>query len=28
MQNKKLFEKIVPTDQGFDENFAGIFHFR
>ncbi|XP_044263644.1 calpain-A-like isoform X2 [Tribolium madens] len=25
---RRLFFQIVPDDQGFDENYAGIFHFR
>lgn len=24
----KLFFQVVPTDQSFDEGYAGIFHFR
>ncbi|KAK8727151.1 hypothetical protein OTU49_009721 [Cherax quadricarinatus] len=26
--NKRLFYQIVPSDQGFGDNYAGIFHFR
>lgn len=25
---KRLFFQIVPDDQGFDDKYAGIFHFR
>lgn len=25
---RKLFFQVVPTDQDFEENYAGIFHFR
>lgn len=25
---RKLFFQVVPTDQGFDDKYAGIFHFR
>lgn len=25
---RRLFFQIVPDDQSFDENYAGIFHFR
>lgn len=25
---RRLFFQIVPEDQGFDEKYAGIFHFR
>ena len=28
MQSKKCFEKVVPSDHSFSENYAGIFHFR
>lgn len=26
--NDKLFYQVVPNDQGFDDKYAGIFHFR
>ncbi|CAL4093263.1 unnamed protein product, partial [Meganyctiphanes norvegica] len=26
--SKRLFYQIVPSDQGFGDNYAGIFHFR
>lgn len=26
--SRKLFFQIVPDDQDFQENYAGIFHFR
>nr|AAT77811.1 calpain B [Gecarcinus lateralis] len=26
--NRRLFYQIVPSDQGFGDNYAGIFHFR
>ena len=26
--HEKLFEKVVPHDQDFDNDYAGIFHFR
>lgn len=28
MQNEKIFAKVVPPDQDFADNYAGIFHFR
>lgn len=28
MQNEKLFAKVVPHDQGFSDNYNGMFHFR
>jgi calpain, invertebrate len=27
-QDEKLFFKVVHEDNSFDENYAGIFHFR
>ncbi|XP_055380827.1 calpain-A-like [Condylostylus longicornis] len=27
-QDSNLFFKVIPSDQGFDESYAGIFHFR
>lgn len=27
-QNSEMFMRVVPHDQGYDENYAGIFHFR
>ena len=26
--NKKLFEKVVPSEQNFQEDYSGVFHFR
>ena len=26
--SKRLFYQVVPSDQGFEDNYAGIFHFR
>ncbi len=28
MQSKKFFEKVVPPDQGFGDDYGGVFHFR
>lgn len=27
-QDSRMFFKVVPDDQSFEENYAGIFHFR
>jgi len=26
--NSRLFHQVVPQDQNFTDNYAGIFHFR
>jgi hypothetical protein len=28
MQSEKCFAKVVPQDQGFGDDYGGIFHFR
>jgi calpain len=27
-ENKKCFDRVVPRDQDFDRDYAGIFRFR
>lgn len=26
--NKRIFHQVVPEDQSFTDDYAGIFHFR
>lgn len=27
-QDQELFHRVVPDDNSFDEDYAGVFHFR